>query len=143
MSHKGEDLTSKLNSKTVTVLPSLIFPFHLLPSLVHSTRFSLYIFPGFLAIFILLKLKDGSRLIPSLIFPFHLLPSPVHPTGFSFYFFPDFLVILSPLNNGNLRFLYTLLFLVGFALFNQSEKCIYIKEILFYSARLGNGFVCV
>ena len=47
--HKGH-LTSKLNSKTVPVLPSLkysrIFPFHLLPSPVHPTRFSSCFFPG-------------------------------------------------------------------------------------------------
>ena len=56
--HKGH-FTSKLNSKTVPVLPSfnssLLFPFHLLPYPMHLTGFSLYIFPGFLAIFILLS----------------------------------------------------------------------------------------
>ena len=49
--------TSKLNSKTVLVLPSLypspIFPFHLSPSPVHPTEFSFCFFPAFLAIFIL------------------------------------------------------------------------------------------
>merc|ERR1719154_245864 len=49
-------LTSKLNSKTVLVLyslvPSPIFPYHLLPSPVHPTGFSFCFFPGFLAIFI-------------------------------------------------------------------------------------------
>ena len=48
-----------LTSKTVPVLPSvdpsLIFPFHLLPSPVYPTGFSICIFPGFLAIFILLS----------------------------------------------------------------------------------------
>ena len=37
-------LTSELNFKTLPVLPSLIFPFHLLPSLVHPTGFPFYIF---------------------------------------------------------------------------------------------------
>ena len=46
-------LTSKLNFMTVPDLPSLIFPFHLLPSPVHPTGFFFCIFPGFLAIFIL------------------------------------------------------------------------------------------
>ena len=59
------DLTSKLNSKTVPVLlsldPSLIFPFHLLPFPVHPTGFSICFFPGFLAIFILsLTIQFGS-----------------------------------------------------------------------------------
>ena len=44
--------------KTVPVLlslhPSFIFPFHLLPPRLHPTGFSFYILPGFLAIFILL-----------------------------------------------------------------------------------------
>ena len=48
----------QLNSKTVPVLPSLdpslIFPFHLLLSSVHPTRFSFCFFPDFLAILILL-----------------------------------------------------------------------------------------
>ena len=47
--------TSKFDSKTVPVLPSLIFPFHLLPSPVHPTGFSFRFFHGFLAIFILLS----------------------------------------------------------------------------------------
>ena len=56
-------LTSKLNSKTVE-LPSLdpsslIFPFHLLPSPVHPTGFSFCIFPGFLAIFILMSSSNN------------------------------------------------------------------------------------
>ena len=46
--HKG-NLTSKLNSKTVPVLPSLepffIFPFRLLPSPVYHTGFSFFFFP--------------------------------------------------------------------------------------------------
>ena len=50
-------LTSKLNSKTVPVLPSLdpslIFPFVLIPFPVYLTGFSFYIFPGYFAIFIL------------------------------------------------------------------------------------------
>merc|ERR1719452_38743 len=54
--HKGH-LTSKLNSMRVLVLPSLdpslIFHFHLLPSLVHLTGFSFRFFSCFLAIFIL------------------------------------------------------------------------------------------
>ena len=53
------------NSKTVLVLPffypSLIFPFHLLPSPVHPIGISFYIFPGFLAIFIL-SLNNGIKL---------------------------------------------------------------------------------
>ena len=53
--HK-DHLTSKLNSKTVPVLPSLdpslIFPFLLIPSPVHPTGFSFCFFPGFLAILI-------------------------------------------------------------------------------------------
>ena len=36
-------VTSKLKSKTVPVLPPLIFTFHLLPSLVHPTRFCLFL----------------------------------------------------------------------------------------------------
>ena len=48
-----------LTSKTVPVLPSLdpsiLFPFYLLPSPVHPTRFSFCFFPGFFAIFILLS----------------------------------------------------------------------------------------
>ena len=47
---------SKLNFKTVPVLPSLIFPLHLLSSPVHGTEFSFHISPGFLAIFILSSL---------------------------------------------------------------------------------------
>ena len=47
--------TSKLNSETVPDLPSLnpslIFPFHQLPSLVHPNGFSFYIFPGSLPFF--------------------------------------------------------------------------------------------
>ena len=48
-------LTSKLNFKTVFVLPSLMFPFHLLLSSVHPTWFSFRFFPGFLVIFMLLQ----------------------------------------------------------------------------------------
>ena len=43
--HGGADkgqLTSKLNSEMVPVLPSLIFPFHLVPFPVHPTGFSFY-----------------------------------------------------------------------------------------------------
>ena len=93
-----------LTSKTVPVLPSLdpslMYPFHLLPSPVHPTGFLFYIFPGFLAIFILLSSNNN------IIYPFDLLPSPVHPTGFSFYIFPGFLVIFILLswNNNNTTF---------------------------------------
>ena len=64
LSHKSP-FTSKLNSKTVLVLPSLdrfiILPFHLSPSPVHPTRFSFCFFPGFLAIFILLSSNNNNR----------------------------------------------------------------------------------
>ena len=53
-------LSSKLNYHTVAVLTSLIFPFHALPSLVHSAGFSFYIFPGVLAIFILLSSNNNN-----------------------------------------------------------------------------------
>jgi len=57
-------LTSKLNSKTIPVLPSLdpslIFPFHLLPSPVHPTGFSFCFFPAFVAIFILLSSNNSN-----------------------------------------------------------------------------------
>ena len=43
--HKGH-FTSKLNSKTVPVLPSLIFLFQLLSSPVYLAEFSFYIFPS-------------------------------------------------------------------------------------------------
>ena len=60
--------TNSLNSKTVPVLPSvnpsLIFPFHLLPSLVHPIGFSFYSFPGFLAIFILLSSNNNNIITP-------------------------------------------------------------------------------
>ena len=56
-------VTSKLNSKTIPVLPSLspflIFPFYLLPSPVHPTRFSLCFFPDFLVIFIFSSNKNN------------------------------------------------------------------------------------
>ena len=56
--HKGH-FTYKISSKTVPILPfldpSLIFPFHLLPSPVHPTGFSFCFFTGFLAIFISLS----------------------------------------------------------------------------------------
>ena len=59
--------TSKLNSKTVSVLPSvdpsLIFPFQLLPYPAHPTGFSFYIFSGFLVIFILLS-SNKHKLCP-------------------------------------------------------------------------------
>ena len=57
-------LTSKFKFKTVLFLPSLdpslIFPFHLLSSPVHPTGFSVYIFPGFLDIFILLSTNNNN-----------------------------------------------------------------------------------
>ena len=60
--HKGY-LTSKLNFKTVLVIPSLdpslIFPFHLLPSPTYPTGFSFCFFPGFLAIFNSLSLNNN------------------------------------------------------------------------------------
>ena len=43
--------------------PSLIFPFHLLPTPVHPTRFSFCFFPGFLAIFILSSNNNQHSLI--------------------------------------------------------------------------------
>ena len=56
----------KLNSKTVSVVPSinpsLIFPFHLLLSPVHTAGFSYCFFPGFLVIFILLIWKNNNKL---------------------------------------------------------------------------------
>ena len=58
-SHKGH-LTSKLSSKAVLVLPSLIFPFHLLASPVLPTGFSFYIFSGFLAMFILFSFNNNN-----------------------------------------------------------------------------------
>ena len=46
-------ITFELNAKTVPVLPSLdpslMFPFHLLPSPVHPTGFSFCFFPGMIA----------------------------------------------------------------------------------------------
>ena len=42
-------------SKTVPVLLSLIFPFHLIPSPIHSTGVYFCFFPSFLAIFISLS----------------------------------------------------------------------------------------
>ena len=55
--------SSILNFKTFPVLlflsPSPIFPFHLLPFPVHPTGFSFYIFPGFLAMFILLSSNNN------------------------------------------------------------------------------------
>ena len=54
--HKGH-LGSKLNSKTVSVLPtsdpSHVFPIHLRPFPVHPTGLSFCFFPGFLTIFVL------------------------------------------------------------------------------------------
>ena len=51
-----ELITSKLDSKTVPVLPSLMFHFDLLlPSMVHHIGFSLHFFPGFHTIFISLS----------------------------------------------------------------------------------------
>ena len=58
-------LGSKLNSKTAPVLPSfhpsLIFIFHLLPSLVHPIGFCFCFFSGFLAIFILLSSNNNNN----------------------------------------------------------------------------------
>ena len=54
----------KLNSTMVTNLPSLIFPFNLLPSPVHATGFSFCFFPGFLVIFILLSLNLTFKVVP-------------------------------------------------------------------------------
>ena len=39
----------------------LLFPFHLLPSPVHPTRFSFCFFPGFLAIFTLLSSNNNNK----------------------------------------------------------------------------------
>ena len=59
------NLTFKVNSKMVPVLPSLvpsvIFPFHLLLSPVHPTGFSFCFFPGFLAIFSLLSSNNNNQ----------------------------------------------------------------------------------
>ena len=67
-------LTSKLNYKTVPVLPSLDprlilllilifswFHFYLLLYPVHPTGFSFFFFPGFLAIFIFLSLNNNNN----------------------------------------------------------------------------------
>ena len=48
--------------------PSLIFPFHILPSPVHPTGFSFCFFPGFLAIFILLSSNNSIPEFPSVSF---------------------------------------------------------------------------
>ena len=83
-------LSSKPNFQKVSVLPShepsLLFPFHLLSYPTHPTVFSFYIFPGFLAISILLTSNNINS---------------QHPTGFFFYVFPGFLAsfILSLSNN--------------------------------------------
>ena len=53
--------TYKLKSKTVSVLPFLIFPSHLLPSPVHSAGFSSYIFPSFLTVFILFSYNNNNN----------------------------------------------------------------------------------
>ena len=56
-------LTSKLNYRwfpSYLLCDLLIFPFHLLPSRVHPTRFSFCFFPGFLAIFTLLSLNNNN-----------------------------------------------------------------------------------
>ena len=44
-----------------TLDPSLIFPFHVLPSLYYHTGFTFYIFPGFLAIFISLLSNNNNN----------------------------------------------------------------------------------
>ena len=59
--HKGYYLTFKLNSMTVAVFPSLIFPFHFPPSPVYPTVFSICFFPGFIAIFILLSSNSNNN----------------------------------------------------------------------------------
>ena len=68
-----ENLTSKVNSKTVPISsfldPSLMFPFHLLPSLVHLTGFYFCFFPGFLAIFILLSICHRTTTTTRNFFP--------------------------------------------------------------------------
>ena len=59
-----------LNSKTILALssikPSLIFHFHQLPSPVHTTGFFFYIFPNFLAMFILLSSNNNYLSITSI-----------------------------------------------------------------------------
>ena len=64
LASKGH-LTSNLNSKTVPVLsslnPSLIFPFHHLPSPVHPTGFTFRVFPGFLVIFTLSSSNNNNN----------------------------------------------------------------------------------
>ena len=66
-SHKAH-LNSKLNSKTVLVLPSLepshIFPFHLLPSPVHALPEFPCFFSGFLAICILVSSNNNDSKVP-------------------------------------------------------------------------------
>ena len=56
--YRKRHITSKLNSKMVSVLPSLIFPIYLLPCPVHPTGFSFCFFPGFLAIFIFVVIEQ-------------------------------------------------------------------------------------
>ena len=69
-------------TKTVLILlsvnPSLIFLFRLLPSPVHLTGFSFYMFPDFLVIFILLS---STRLVLNIV----LLPSNPTPRRFPSY----------------------------------------------------------
>ena len=64
--HHKCHLTSKLNFKTVPVLPSLdpslTFPYHLLSSSMHPTGFFFCFFPGFFAIFILLPSNNNNRI---------------------------------------------------------------------------------
>ena len=58
-------INSKLNSNMVPVLssldPSLIFPFHLLPSPVYPTGYSFCFFPGLLPIYILLSSNNNNK----------------------------------------------------------------------------------
>ena len=57
--------TSELNSKTVPVLPplnaSLTYIFNILSSPMQPTRFSFYVFPGFLAIYILSSSNNNNH----------------------------------------------------------------------------------
>ena len=79
--HKGH-LTSKLKYRTVPVLPSLVFLFHLSPSPVHPTEFSFCFFP----------------------LPYHfylVVIEQQHPTGVSSCFFPGFLAIFILLSSNN------------------------------------------
>ena len=71
--------TSPPNSTPMTVHvlpsldPSLIFPFHVLPSQVHPTGFSFCFSPGFFAIFILLSSNNNNMTLHDLIILNHKL----------------------------------------------------------------------